>query len=569
MMRMSDARNLVITAFVWMLASQGLPLLAGENDLPDTQVQIQRVALFKNGLAFVSSGAILPANARTVRLGQLPVPSYGTFWVDYPPAVRLRTLIASMEEVTERAPALSLGQLLLANAGRRVKIRTGPGEADVLEGTVLASDETAPPRPPSPYFMDTRRGEDTYARYGSGNSQAGVLTIQTDAGIVALNPGSVIRADFDDGEILQAMTLKQRRPMLRMELDTPAGGQPIAVSCLARGVTWAPGYLIDLSDSKTARFSAHALVVNELVDLHGVQLELVTGFPNILFGDVLNPIAMSQNLEGFLNALASGRSESARGDRRMMSQQAGRMSNIARYEEAGAGAIPGYSTAMGGQTSEDLFLYPVKDFSLGKNETAWIPLFTAEMPYRHIYTWKIDDTLDKEDRQQSGSDPDNERKGEEVWHSCRLRNTLRMPLTTASVEFVKNGQFTGQDICYYTSPGAETTIRINRAMNILADQAEVETERSRNITVFQGYQYDLVKVKGELCIQSRLDQPVTVEISKELSGEVLQSTPTAKDVMTIKGLKQVNQQHVLTWEIELQPGTEQKLLYAYQVYIRN
>ena len=144
-----------------------------------------------------------------------------------------------------------------------------------------------------------------------------------------------------------------------------------------------------------------------------------------------------------------------------------------------------------------------------------------------------------------------------------------MPLTTAAAEFVTNGTFTGQDICFYTAPGAETTIRINRAMNVLAEEAEVEVERRRNAATFHGSSYDLVKVRGELKLRSRIDKPVKVEVSKELSGQVLEMLPAAKDVQTAKGLKQVNPKHVLTWEIELKSGAELKLSYLYQVYIRD
>ena len=67
-----------------------------------------------------------------------------------------------------------------------------------------------------------------------------------------------------------------------------------------------PSYRIDLSDDKVARFSAQAQIVNEMADLDAVQAELVTGFPNIQFPELPNPVAMSQTLAEFLRALAAG-----------------------------------------------------------------------------------------------------------------------------------------------------------------------------------------------------------------------------------------------------------------------
>jgi hypothetical protein len=312
--------------------------------------------------------------------------------------------------------------------------------------------------------------------------------------------------------------------------------------------------------------------VNEVTDLDGVAVDLITGFPNIKFAELASPMAMAQNLADFLNAFASGRNDrnaDRYGNRYMMQQQA-MVYNTAVFDERSA-VLPSYSTAAEGTVSEDLFLYPLKNVSLRKGETACMPLFTAEMPFKHIYTWKIEDMLDenesyRRDRERERADG---KMAEEVWHSCRLSNTMKMPLTTAAAEFVKDGQFVGQDVCYYTAPGSETTIRINRAMNVLAEQAEFEVERKRNAGHFYGCSYDLVKVRGEMKIRSRLDKPVALEITKELSGEVLEKSHDAKDVATAKGLRRVNPKHVLVWNLEIKGGEETKAQYVYEVYVRN
>jgi hypothetical protein len=538
---------------------------SAEGDAQNLKLKIDRVSLFKNGLGFVSSSAVLPAQARVLRLGQLPVPSYGTFWLGYSGKVNPRSVITSLETSDFQTGVQNLGQYLLLNAGRKAVIQTLPGEK--IEGIVMRPRaETPPPDVAGPYVMDYRRAGDTYLPAGN-QSQVGVLFINTGKGIVAINASSISRVDVDGDETITSFSVKRKQPAIRIELERPAVGETIEASYLARGVTWEPSYLIDLSDPKTAKVSANAVIVNELADFENVKLELVTGYPNIKFGEVLSPVAMSQSLADFLNSLAQGRTDGRGRGNSLMQQQAVMVNTASFYDESAA--TPSYSTAAEGMTSEDLFLYPVGNFSLRKGDTAWIPLFTAEMPYLHLYTWKIPDSLDREERYQSNPQSGTEPKAEEVWHSCRLTNTLKMPLTTAAAQFVTNRQFTGQDTCYYTAPGAETTIRINRAMNVLADQAEIELERKRNAAEFYSWRYDLVKVKGELKVKNRLDKAAGMEIVKELSGEVLEMTPSAKDVPTAKGLKQVNPKHVLTWRIELKPGEEVSLNYTYQVYIRN
>ena len=105
-------------------------------------------------------------------------------------------------------------------------------------------------------------------------------------------------------------------------------------------------------------------------------------------------------------------------------------------------------------------------------------------------------------------------------------------------------------------------------MNLLAEQAEFEIDRQRNAATFYGRQYDRVKVKGELKLINRLEKNVNVEVTKDLSGEVIETSPQAKDVTTAKGLKRVNTGHRLTWSIELEAGEETTLTYVYEVFVR-
>jgi hypothetical protein len=538
-------------------------VFAGDDKPQNVKLQIEKLTLFKNGLGFIISNAALPENTQTIKIGQLPVPSFGTFWVGYPKDVKLQNLVTSMEEFEETAPVQSLSQLLQMNIGRKAILHTTDRD---LEGILLSVKTEIVKQPQqNPYYMNPHSSHIPYGISEQNFTSYDLVMIKTEKGVVALSSSSILRAEFSDGDPVSVRKIKQSSPSITINLEKPAGGVKVSVSYLTRGVTWMPSYLVDLSDPKTAKFSAHAIIINEVTDFKNVKVQLVTGFPNIKFGEILNPIAKSQTLAEFLNALSGSNPSRSRNDY-MISQQA-MVSNYAGNESEMAAVAPEYSTAAEGAVAEDLFFYPIKNLTLLKDETAWIPLFTAEMPYKHIYTWKIEDFLNKEERYQSETQ---ERKNaEEVWHSCRLVNNLEMPLTTAATEFMTDGEFTGQDVCSYTAPKGETTIRINKALNVQADQAEVEVDRKRNASIFHGYQYDLVTVRGELKIKNKLNKAIDIEITKELSGDVLESQPKCKDVKTAKGLKQVNPKHILTWEIDLKSGAEQKMTYQYQVFIRN
>jgi hypothetical protein len=543
-----------------------IPVFLSAQEEQNLKTEIRKLSLFKNGLGFLVSEAVLPENTKTIKIGQLPLPSFGTFWVGYPEEVKVKSLITSIEEVEKKSAVQNIQQLLQLNAGKKVLLHTSDKD---IEGVVLANTvESNEQFSPNPYFMSMQVLKNPYSQYVPQIPFNDILKIETEKGIVLLNASSVIRAEFNEKDLINFSSVKEKYPSIRMELEESSGGKNLSISSIARGITWLPGYLIDLSNAETAKFNAHAVIINELADLNNVEVQLVTGFPNIKFADVVSPVAKSQSLAEFLNTLTNTASGN-RQNQYMITQQA-LLSNVAgQFDSEGRSLIPEYSSASEGMTAEDFFFYPVKNFTLKNNETAWIPLFTAEMTYEHIYTWKIKDFVDNEERYYTQSEPQNEQQAEVVWHSCRLVNSLNMPLTTASAEFITNGEFTGQDVCYYTPPKGETTIKINKALNVLAEQTEIEIERKRDASVFHGYRYDWVKVRGELKIKNKLDKNIKLEISKQLTGEVLESSLKCKDVKTAKGLKQVNEKHQLTWEIDLAADDEKNISYQYQVYIKN
>lgn len=552
-------KSLIFFAVIYAFCS--LPVLTA--DMQDVKLKIERVALFKNGLGYFTSTALLPDDATVINFGQLPVPSLGTFWVGYPEGVKVRGIFADLEDVEETFPAGNVGEIIAANVGRKVKIIPHSKDIPPVEGIITDIQRVAEQeKTPSPYFMDIRRPR---VGYRLSRPVGNFVALKTESGTVVINQGSIQQANFEENEIKTTIINTYQRPRVRMELEEAEGGERIGVSYLARGISWVPSYIFDLSQPEKARFTAKALVINEVADLDKVRLDLVTGFPNIRFAELISPIALSQSLADFLQTLATGRLDRSPGS--MLTQQHA-LSNLPMSGEVTGVPMPAYSTAREGIIAEDFFLYPVGDFSLKRGETACIPLFTAEVPYEHIYVWKVPDNMDRETHRSSQGRDEDRPPAEEVWHSCRITNTMKMPWTTASAEFIKDGQFTGQDICYYTAPGAETTIRINRAMNVLAEEAEFEVGRKRDATRFHGYSYDLVRLEGELKVRNRLDIAANMEVTKELSGDVIETVPEAKVITTAKGLKKVNPTHRLTWKFELEPEKDKTVLYTYEVYIR-
>ena len=230
--------------------------------------------------------------------------------------------------------------------------------------------------------------------------------------------------------------------------------------------------------------------------------------------------------------------------------------------------MPAYGAAEVGKTAEDLFLYPVEKVRLAKGEVGYFPLFTESVPYRHIYRWEIPNYINPEENYYNQPRQQREPEQQEVWHCIRLDNVMKMPWTTAPAEIVKEGVILGQDTLNFTPVKEKGTVKITRAMNVKAEQIELEKDRKRNAAQWYNTNWDLVTVEGKLSVTNYQDKPITLEVTKSLSGEVKAMQPEAKLEKLAKSLRMVNANIRLTWTIELGAGEQKEIGYTYEVYVR-
>jgi hypothetical protein len=528
----------------------------------EVNTTLKRVALFKNGLGFFVREGKLPGRAGPIAIEPLPVPAHGTFWVSYPKDAGLRDLRATKSTLKQSVEAGSVAELLSANIGKRVVIWLSDQAEAAIEGTVLSAPSEARSSPsPGPY----EAGYAVSVPRPIPASAARLVLVKTSRGVTAVEAAAIRRLDILSEDVVQKVERQTEGSALYASLERAAGGS-IGVSYLAKGVTWAPSYVVDVSDPKTARITAKAEIMNEVEDMEGVHVDLVTGFPNLMYSDVISPVALKQDLAQFLQSLMRGVTQPrGRGD--VMSQVAYNAPALPSEEGGFAGIVPAYSAAAVGERAEDLFLYPLEKVRLAKGEVGYCGLFTESAPYRHVYQWEIPDYVSEEDVYGQSRREERE-KPEEVWHCLRLKNTTKIPWTTAPAETVQKDQILGQDILRYTNPGGETVLKITQAMGVKAQQRELEIERQREAAHLYGYTYDRVTIRGELAVRNFKDEKIHMEISKTFSGELKTSDPKAKLTQLARGLKRMNPVNLLKWELDIPGGGSQNITYTYTVLVR-
>jgi len=543
---MPTVRTIAVVALIASL----VPTLAVAAEPVTVETQVRSVALFKNGLGFFTRAGELPAAPAEIEVGPLPTASHGTLWLGWDQPTQFDHLRAREATGYDSRVAGSIAELLEANVGKRVRLEFGSEFRPPVEGVLTAVPKARQPAPPNPYMPVQPPPA----------SEASVVLVQTETGMVAVDRRAVERIVFLE-EPQTTVADETQRTVLSGALTGGRAGGPFSVSYLAKGMTWAPSYLVDISDAEEALLTAKAVVINEIEDVAEVHVDLITGFPHLEFAEIISPLAKKQDLAAFLNSLYRGGDAQYRGRAATMAQVT---SNVAMMGEAGQ-PMPDYGAPAQGTVAEDLFYYPLEGVTLARGETGYYPLFSERVDYEHIYEWDIPDYIDDDERY---------RRPEEigpqvVWHSLRLTNDTPMPWTTAPAEIVQEGRILGQGMLKYTARGGETLVKITQALGIKADELELEIARERNALVHRGAHYDLVTVQGTLTMRSHMDKAVTVRVTKLITGEMQEGSPEAEVVKLAAGLRGVNPHSRLTWELALPDGDELELSYTYTVYIRS
>jgi len=236
---------------------------------PSGEVELKQVALFKNGLGFFASEVTCPKKADSFSFVPQVAASHGSFWVSYPPKMKLASLAAKKVDGEEQVEAITIAELLRANVGSKVCLYLSGKEQEVLEGVIMYLPQSRPTPKGDPYAPG-RIISDQQRHYPGPYHVPALVMIETDQGQVAVNPQSVMRVEFVQDNAERAYAKKTKSVRLDIRLGAPAGGKKLTVSYLAKGITWAPSYVVDISDQDKAHISAKAAVINEACDLNGI-----------------------------------------------------------------------------------------------------------------------------------------------------------------------------------------------------------------------------------------------------------------------------------------------------------
>jgi hypothetical protein len=524
-----------------------------EDSLPLLNTKPKNIAVFKNGLGFfVREGETTLKDGWAVAT-YVPDAALGTLWIGtLDKDAQLEEVVGFMENVKSETNAVTFQELLKANIGKSVIITA---YNQIIEGIIKSVPEDRMPY--SEALQLTPQNVPPQA--------AAIVIIKTEKGDVAINKNAITEIKFPANYSTKIFS-QRREKRIKFRVNSLEKKTNLSLSYLQKGISWIPSYLVNIENPEKARITMKAVLINDVEDLEEAEVFFVVGYPNFVYADVLSPLTLGQALNQFIGALEGG-------DRRR--NEYGRMANIMRQsvtfaEEAPASSLDAsYATLKGvpGASEEDLFLYHKKGISLNKGERAYYHIFSQQVDYKHIYEWDVPDTInvDPQGYQQSGQP---EKVPEQVWHSIKLTNSTDYPWTTAPALTISGWKPLAQDIINYTPKGTKTNLKLTVATDIKTNKHEYEIERQRDVRLYQ-YSYDLVTVTGELYIKNAKAKDVTMEIKKKITGEVIKVSHEGKVEKVAEGLRGVNYNSFISWEIPVKAGDEVQITYSYKVYIRH
>jgi hypothetical protein len=495
--------------------------LLGQPDGEPVVARIVAASLFKNGYSMVTRE--IPVSGGMVSLSEIPQASLGTFWVAASEGVKVKELVSTEEPVSSPYTASSLDQLLQLNLGRQMELLTVNLGTKVGKLRVIGSD---------------------------------ILIFETEGKVISIPRGEVrmVTLGLDSKFTGTAQTTRR---VLRFKT---VGKGTLTIYGLERGMSWVPGYAIDLTDPKTLTLTAKSTVLDDLGDLQNVELRFVTGFPSVPWATLTEPLLSAQSVDqftGFLNSIGSGPDRDAFKGRREMS---GQMMNQAASADFTGAFDP---SQLPGEQAEDLFFYRQPGVTLKRGDRALYMLFEAKSDYEHLYKADLADSGGQNDAYQPMPEGPTD-----VWHTIKFKNTAGQPLTTGPATVYQRDQVVGQDTMTYTTAGAEATITISKALDIRMEGNEEETGRERQVKLANGNYYDLVTIKGTATVRNMKKDTVSMKITKVFTGDLISASAGGKETKLAKGLRDVNPRTRIVWEPKVTPGQKLELTYSYKIYVR-
>jgi hypothetical protein len=382
----------------------------------------------------------------------------------------------------------------------------------------------------------------------------------------------------------RTVTTKKQTKRLTFRFEKPGQRRELLVMYFRPGLRWIPTYRIQLGDDKEKKIAAITLqaeILNEAEDLADVPVDIVVGVPNFRFRDLPSPLILEQTLRNALQQAAPQlmrqfSASNADFSNAMMSQRVAQVEPTAVPGE-GSIRLPSELTTA---EAQNLFVYNLPKLAFKKGERAAVGIFTAEVPYRDVYTWDL--TLQRADIEASPSGAGLSSplvlSKNEVWHQIELTNNTDAPWTTGAAIIMQGNQPLGQELLTYTSPKSAVRVPVTVSVDTRGSFAEEETDRKLEAVVWDNQRYAKIDKRAALRLHNGKSVAIDAEISLRFGGKFVkvsdEGTGTLNpfdrsDWSEYRGSTAMNNSSTIRWKTTIKPGEAFEPTVEYYFYARH
>jgi hypothetical protein len=499
--------------------------------------KVVSVSMFKNGYAFVTRE--IPITDNAAKVVEVPQTSLGSLWF-----WRNEGQIDSVSSVDEKTPTLTkipfarYQDVLDANPGKRFSFN------------LVYSEEKDGRK------TDRRQTVEGILKSYSSN----LVAVETSEGTILFSFDKVEGMLAKDPNVILGKDEKGEKTARYYQILTKNNAKSVMMMSLERGMTWAPGYAIDLSSPDKLIFTAKSTVLNDLLDFDNARLRLITGFPNLQFQNILDPLTSRMSVDDWVRSISpgmatnslqfgggmAGQSRGGEITRKAAAEPTADFSKLT-FDPANNGMLVGN---VAGEQLEDLFYYDLEKVSLKKGSRSYQYLYQFETPYKRTYSW-------------DGG------KGNPVFNKIKFKNMTGKPISTAAASMFKKGEVVGQGMMNYTAANTEAELLVSRSLDFRTDSnTELIDRQVGAIKDKKGMpEMDLVTYETVLDVENPKEEAVSFQIRTFAIGEVLKTEPKAEMVTSKTGIRGQNPSNTLTWDFKLEPGKTSKFTIRFKTYV--
>ncbi len=509
---------------------------------------VKEVTVFKDGHALLIHEGQMPLTASgDVVLEDLPKPVLGTFFpYSLEPQAKLTAVTAGRRKITNSQTALTVAELVAANAGALVHIDEliGVGES----AKIVSYDAKIIGIPTRSAEELARAGQESVDAALILPQKSNLVKLKTDTGISYVPIERIQTLSFKtepDGQLKDEYI----RNTMTMALDWQKSGNSkakVGMMYLEKGIRWIPNYKVTIDGQGHAKVKLQATLVNDLTDLKDVNCNLVVGVPSFAFKGDVDPISLSETIAQV--ASYAGQDSRLRNSfsNSIMSQSVG----YARDSDDKSGDT---QTKTESTKNEDLFVFNLKHLTLKKGERMVVPVQEYAVEYKDLYTLDLafappPEVQNQNSHVHSGQEEQKLTESNKVIHKIRLFNSSKQPFTTAPAlivvasanndkgteknSFASDGEVLAQGMMTYASPGSNADLTLTNAIDIKAKKEEKETSRTPDAITWQDNKYARVNLAGSIALTNYMNKPITVEITRKVLGRLDSASKGGSMTMT-------------------------------------